>query len=411
MKPPSGSCSPPTRRRRAFRRSWRTSATTIAAWDDAPPSRVVVVDDGSTDDTADAARRATGLDVEVLVHAENRGLGAAMRTGIEHVLDQAGAEDLLVTMDADHTHPPSSSRRWSREWTQGADLVIASRFQPGASVHGLDGLRGRTTSLLRVVAAPRPLPRRARLHVRLPRVPRVASCRWGARATAAHFLNQPGFSVMVDLLLKLRRSARRIDGGPLTLRYDRKQSTSKMKLAELRRGRPASHRPSLSRRPARALNPRGTAFAGVHSRMGTNSRRTEDQKPAREAAARRSPRTPSAPTSTSSTRRSVQEPSVEVEFFDDRRTQSSTSRKPKVLREDFCGTFAVSCEWARKPGRIATAVDLDPEPLAWGREHNLGGAGARGPDARARSCRTTSARNDERKADVLAAQNFSYWIF
>ena len=44
------------------------------------------------------------------------------------------------------------------------------------------------------------------------------------------FLNQQGFSVMVDLLLKLRRRARRIDEVPLVLRYDRKQSTSKMKL-------------------------------------------------------------------------------------------------------------------------------------------------------------------------------------
>ena len=37
---------------------------------------------------------------------------------------------------------------------------------------------------------------------------------------------------MVDLLLKLRRKARRIDEVPLTLRYDRKQSTSKMKIVQ-----------------------------------------------------------------------------------------------------------------------------------------------------------------------------------
>jgi dolichol-phosphate mannosyltransferase len=36
---------------------------------------------------------------------------------------------------------------------------------------------------------------------------------------------------MVDLLLKLRRRARRIDEVPLTLRYDRKKGASKMKLA------------------------------------------------------------------------------------------------------------------------------------------------------------------------------------
>jgi dolichol-phosphate mannosyltransferase len=35
---------------------------------------------------------------------------------------------------------------------------------------------------------------------------------------------------MVDLLLKLRRKARRIEEVPLTLRYDRKRGVSKMKL-------------------------------------------------------------------------------------------------------------------------------------------------------------------------------------
>ena len=36
---------------------------------------------------------------------------------------------------------------------------------------------------------------------------------------------------MVDLLLKLRRKARRIDEVPLILRYDRKRGASKMKVA------------------------------------------------------------------------------------------------------------------------------------------------------------------------------------
>lgn len=107
--------------------------------------------------------------------------------------------------------------------------------------------------------------------------------------------------------------------------------------------------------------------------------------------------------------RSVQEPEVEAEFFD-RVYRDVHERAPQVLREDFCGTFAVSCEWVKEPGRTALCVDLDPEPLAWGREHNLAKLEPAAQE------RVTLVQDDVRtllepKADVLAAQNFSYWIF
>ncbi len=59
---------------------------------------------------------------------------------------------------------------------------------------------------------------------------------------------------------------------------------------------------------------------------------------------------------------SVQEPEHEIEFFD-QVYKDANGRTPKILREDFCGTFAVCCEWAKKNGhevsdrgRIPTGV-------------------------------------------------------
>jgi glycosyltransferase involved in cell wall biosynthesis len=54
-----------------------------------PPfvDRIVVVDDASHDATADAARRAGDARVEVVVHGENRGVGAAIVTGYRRTLD------------------------------------------------------------------------------------------------------------------------------------------------------------------------------------------------------------------------------------------------------------------------------------------------------------------------------------
>jgi SAM-dependent methyltransferase len=107
--------------------------------------------------------------------------------------------------------------------------------------------------------------------------------------------------------------------------------------------------------------------------------------------------------------RSVQSPDVEVAFFD-RAFRRQYGRRPTILREDFCGTAAVCYEWVKSmKERRAVGVDLDPEPLAWGEKRF---AGKLTPDQKSRvrivkgDVRTTSS-----KAEIIAAQNFSYFCF
>jgi len=60
---------------------------------------VIVVDDGSADRTGEAARRAGA---RVIRHVLNRGLGAAIGTGVAAAL--RGPAEVLVTFDADGQH-------------------------------------------------------------------------------------------------------------------------------------------------------------------------------------------------------------------------------------------------------------------------------------------------------------------
>ena len=107
---------------------------------------------------------------------------------------------------------------------------------------------------------------------------------------------------------------------------------------------------------------------------------------------------------------SVQTPEHEVEFFE-QAYRDVHRRRPQSLREDFCGTFAVCCEWVKSHGtRTAMGVDLCGETLQWGREHNL----SKLTDAEQKRVRLIEqdVRKRNRPAvDVLAAQNFSFWIF
>lgn len=90
---------------------------------------VLVVDDGSSDGTADIARGAVG---EVVRHERNRGVGAALWTGIEYARDNG--YDRLVTLDADGQHPPRQVGEFL-DALAGHDLVVGSRF-----VHDTDGV-------------------------------------------------------------------------------------------------------------------------------------------------------------------------------------------------------------------------------------------------------------------------------
>lgn len=94
---------------------------------------LLVVDDGSTDGTAE---RISGLDVQVLRHPENRGKGAALRTGFSWAL--ANGCSAVITLDSDGQHDPTAIPRLvtaARE--RSFDILIASRSSQFDEMAGL----------------------------------------------------------------------------------------------------------------------------------------------------------------------------------------------------------------------------------------------------------------------------------
>ena len=86
---------------------------------------VIVVDDGSTDDTAEVAER-EGADL-VVRHGAKRGLGAALRTGLETARGRAARA--AVYLDADLEYDPAEIPQLLAPIEAGeADYVLGSRF-------------------------------------------------------------------------------------------------------------------------------------------------------------------------------------------------------------------------------------------------------------------------------------------
>lgn len=110
-------------------------------------------------------------------------------------------------------------------------------------------------------------------------------------------------------------------------------------------------------------------------------------------------------------RRSVQSPGEDVKFYRKVYKKIRKSSEPKTLREDFCGTGAISCEWVKLNNTYKSCgLDLDQEPMNYGRENYISQLK---PDQQKRIAliKKDVLTPDLPMADIAVAVNFSYFFF
>ncbi|MCU7931488.1 MAG: class I SAM-dependent methyltransferase [Candidatus Thiodiazotropha sp. (ex Codakia rugifera)] len=107
---------------------------------------------------------------------------------------------------------------------------------------------------------------------------------------------------------------------------------------------------------------------------------------------------------------SVQCSEAEIDFVDDT-YKKLRGRRGKLLREDFCGTANVCCEWVRRrKNNHAVGVDLDTEVLDWGRKYQLGRLKS-SQQKRVTLLEENVLSVDTEPMEIISAMNFSYWLF
>ena len=109
--------------------------------------------------------------------------------------------------------------------------------------------------------------------------------------------------------------------------------------------------------------------------------------------------------------KSVQSPEAHIELVAQIAADLAPGRHLKNLREDFCGTSLISCQWVRShPAHTAVGFDLDPVPLAYGQKHHFSKL-TPGERKRVRALRRDVISVSKPRHDLIVAANFSFYIF
>ena len=183
----------------------------------------LAVDDGSRDATYERlATLAPSYDfVRIERHERNRGMAAALRTGIGTALaERTPPFDAIAFMDADLTHAPEDLPRLVAPIVDDrADFVLGSRYVPGGRMVGVPWAR-RAISIVGNSAVRRLLG-----------VP-IGDLTSGFRAARtdvfrAVALREQGFGVQLEGTVKAHRAGFRVAEVPITLGV-RKSGYSKM---------------------------------------------------------------------------------------------------------------------------------------------------------------------------------------
>jgi hypothetical protein len=108
--------------------------------------------------------------------------------------------------------------------------------------------------------------------------------------------------------------------------------------------------------------------------------------------------------------RAVQSPDVHIEMFNSI-YQEIQNQEARSLREDFCGTFQLSCAWIQHhENNSAICIDLDPEPLNYGKKHHYRKL-KKDQQKRLKPIQGNVLTPTRPGCDLIIGCNFSFFIF
>ena len=188
---------------------------------------VVIIDDSSPDGTSDIARKLGERfqNISVIQRPSKMGLGAAYKDGFNFVLQKLNS-DLILEMDADHSHDPAEIPIMIEKIAD-YDFLIASRHVPGSSIVGWGAGRKITHSVAGAIA---------RICAKIDIADSTSGFRMFKRETLQEIdfekIKSDGFAFQIEVLYQLKQKG--FAGLEVPTRFvNRELGKSKMGISEM----------------------------------------------------------------------------------------------------------------------------------------------------------------------------------
>ncbi|KKR50240.1 MAG: Glycosyl transferase family 2 [Candidatus Curtissbacteria bacterium GW2011_GWA1_40_16] len=194
--------------------------------------KIVIIDDGSTDETIKVIDKLSKkFPINRIGYYQNKGPGYAFNIGFRSVIPRLKEEDIVVTMEADSSSDfkklPSMISK-----SELFDIVLASPFAKGGRFIGLDINRKILTYTANYLDT---------LIFRIPNVKTYSSfyrvysskiLKKALRAYNKNLISDPGFSGVVEFLIKLDKLGAKVCEVPTVLDWRKRIGKSKMKVTK-----------------------------------------------------------------------------------------------------------------------------------------------------------------------------------
>ncbi len=193
--------------------------------------KIVVVDDGSQDKTYEKVKSIMGNDIVLIHHYKNLGLGYAMKTGLMYLIPLLSDNDIIITMDADNSHPVEIVPKIINTILEkGYDIVISSRYQTGGRQVSVPLYRRLLSFFARIVFSTLLCYKGVRDYTSGFRGYRSRFIKKLYFVYKDKFIQEKNFVVQIEILTKLFQFSPKIVEIPMVLRYDKKCGRSKLKI-------------------------------------------------------------------------------------------------------------------------------------------------------------------------------------
>lgn len=193
------------------------------------PLEIVVVDDGSRDNTAEIVKALQpNYPITFLQHEKNRGLGAALKTGLVNIIKRADDADIILTSESDGCQDLFKLVQLAEQIVNGAELAVATPLIGDGfkKVPFYRRFLSRGANTLYGILFPI---KNLNDYTNLNRAFRTKILKNALREYGEEgFVNRTGFEAVPDIVLKLRNQKPKVKEVPVVIDFGKAERHSSM---------------------------------------------------------------------------------------------------------------------------------------------------------------------------------------